>query len=88
MALATDPKLMLLDEPTAGMGPEETDRTAALVTDLAARMSIVVIEHDMAFIRALAARTLVMHQGRVIADGSFSEIEADPLVRDIYLGRR
>jgi ABC-type uncharacterized transport system ATPase subunit len=88
MALATEPKLMLLDEPTAGMGPEETEKTARLVTDLAARMAIVVIEHDMAFIRALASRTLVMHQGRVVADATFAEIEHDPLVRDIYLGRR
>lgn len=88
MALATEPKLMLLDEPTAGMGPEETEKTAKLVTDLAGRMAIVVIEHDMAFIRALAARTLVMHQGKVVANGSFAEIEGDPLVRDIYLGRR
>jgi urea ABC transporter ATP-binding protein UrtD len=88
MALATEPKVMLLDEPTAGMGPEETERTARLVTDLSGRMAIVVIEHDMEFIRALAARTLVMHQGRVVADGSFAQIESDPMVRDIYLGRR
>ena len=88
MALATDPKVMLLDEPTAGMGPEETERTARLVSELAQRMAIVVIEHDMEFIRALAARTLVMHQGKVVADGSFTAIEGDPMVRDIYLGRR
>ncbi len=88
MALATEPKVMLLDEPTAGMGPEETERTAQLVRELAGRMAIVVIEHDMEFIRALAARTLVMHQGRVVADGSFAAIEGDPMVRDIYLGRR
>jgi len=88
MALATEPKLMLLDEPTAGMGPEETEKTAKLVTDLAGEMAIAVIEHDMAFIRALASRTLVMHQGKVVADGAFAEIENDPMVRDIYLGRR
>jgi branched-chain amino acid transport system ATP-binding protein/urea transport system ATP-binding protein len=88
MALATEPKLMLLDEPTAGMGPEETEKTAKLVTDLSGEMAIAVIEHDMAFIRALASRTLVMHQGKVVADGAFAEIEDDPLVRDIYLGRR
>jgi ABC-type uncharacterized transport system ATPase subunit len=88
MALAIRPKLMLLDEPTAGMGPEETEKTASLALDLARRIAIVVIEHDMAFVRALACRTLVMHQGRVIADGAFAEIEADPLVRDVYLGRR
>jgi ABC-type uncharacterized transport system ATPase subunit len=88
MALATRPKLMLLDEPTGGMGPEETEKTARLVIDLARTMAIAVIEHDMAFIRALASRTLVMHQGKVVADGEFAAIEADPMVRDIYLGRR
>jgi ABC-type uncharacterized transport system ATPase subunit len=88
MALATGPKLMLLDEPTAGMGPEETQKTANLVLDLAARFAIVVIEHDMAFVRTLACRTLVMHHGKVIADGAFAAIEDDPLVRDVYLGRR
>jgi ABC-type uncharacterized transport system ATPase subunit len=88
MALATRPKLMLLDEPTAGMGPNETQRTAELVLELARQIAIVVIEHDMAFVRRLACRTLVMHQGRIIADGAFAEIENDRLVRDVYLGRR
>jgi ABC-type uncharacterized transport system ATPase subunit len=88
MALATNPKLMLLDEPTAGMSPHETQRTADLVLDLAMRIAILVIEHDMAFVRRLACRTLVMHQGRIIADGAFAEIENNQLVRDVYLGRR
>jgi ABC-type uncharacterized transport system ATPase subunit len=88
MALATRPRVMLLDEPTAGIGPEETSKTAELVRDLARRFAIVVIEHDMAFVHALACRTLVMHRGKVIADGAFTDIEHDPLVRDVYLGRR
>lgn len=88
MALATQPRLMLLDEPTAGMGPPETEKTAQLVLDLAERFAVVVIEHDMAFIRRLASRTLVMHQGKIIADGPFAAIEEDALVRDVYLGRR
>ena len=88
MALATRPRLMLLDEPTAGMGPHETEKTAGLVTDLAQQLAVVVIEHDMAFIRRLASRTLVMHEGRIIADGAFASIEEDALVRDVYLGRR
>jgi ABC-type uncharacterized transport system ATPase subunit len=88
MALATRPRVMLLDEPTAGMGPHETQRTAELVLDLAARVAVVVIEHDMAFIRRLASRTLVMHEGRIIADGAFASIEDDALVRAVYLGRR
>jgi ABC-type uncharacterized transport system ATPase subunit len=88
MALASRPRVMLLDEPTAGMSPEETAKTANLVKDLAGRLAIVVIEHDMAFVHALACRTLVMHRGRVIADGAFTDIQHDPLVRDVYLGRR
>ena len=88
MALAARPRVMLLDEPTAGMGPEETSKTAELVRELATHFAIVVIEHDMAFVHAMACRTLVMHRGKVIADGAFTDIEHDPLVRDVYLGRR
>jgi ABC-type uncharacterized transport system ATPase subunit len=79
---------MLLDEPTAGLGPHETEKTAELVTDLSGQLAVVVIEHDMAFIRRLASRTLVMHEGRIIADGAFASIEDNALVRDVYLGRR
>jgi ABC-type uncharacterized transport system ATPase subunit len=56
--------------------------------ELATHFAIVVIEHDMAFVHAMACRTLVMHRGKVIADGAFTDIEHDPLVRDVYLGRR
>ena len=88
MALMSNPKLLLLDEPTAGMTPEETRRTVDLVSGLADAMTIVVIEHDMTFVRALACPTTVMHQGRVIASGPFSDIERDHTVRDVYLGRQ
>ncbi len=88
MALAAEPSLMLLDEPTAGMGPEETQKTAHLLRDLAQSTAIAVIEHDMAFVRTLACQTLVMHQGKIIASGAFSAIEDDSLVRDVYLGRQ
>lgn len=88
MALATEPHLLLLDEPTAGMGPEETQRTVHLIREIASRTAVAVIEHDMAFVRALAVRTLVLHQGRLIAEGSFDCIADDPVVRDVYLGRR
>ena len=88
MALMSSPKLLLLDEPTAGMTPDETRRTADLIAGLAETMTIVVIEHDMNFVRALACPTTVMHQGRVIASGPFSDIERDHTVRDVYLGRQ
>ena len=88
MAIVTCPRVMLLDEPTAGMGPDETEKTATLVKELAQRFAIVVIEHDMAFVHAMACRTMVMHRGKVIADGAFNDVEHDPLVRDVYLGRR
>jgi urea ABC transporter ATP-binding protein UrtD len=88
MALMAAPKLLLLDEPTAGMTAEETRKTAKLLTGLAGAMTVVVIEHDMQFVRALACPTLVMHQGQVIASGPFQEIERDTTVRDVYLGRQ
>jgi ABC-type uncharacterized transport system ATPase subunit len=88
MALMSEPKLLLLDEPTAGMTPEETRKTAQLLVALAGSMTVVVIEHDMNFVRALACPTLVMHQGQVIASGPFQEIERDTTVRDVYLGRQ
>lgn len=87
MALATAPQLLLLDEPTAGMGPEETQQTVRLIREISARAAVAVIEHDMQFVRALAVRTLVLHQGRVIAEGSFDTVAADEHVRDVYLGR-
>jgi len=88
MALMAEPKLLLLDEPTAGMTADETRRTADLLRGFVGSLTTVVIEHDMRFVRALACRTTVMHQGQIIADGRFDEIEADELVRDVYLGRR
>ncbi len=87
MALIRRPKLLLLDEPTAGLSPEETQAVARLVLSLKGRTTVIVIDHDMHFVRALAARTVVMHQGRLVAEGAFAEIERNPMVRDIYLGR-
>ena len=88
MALMSAPKLLLLDEPTAGMTNEETQQTADLLQTLSGETTIIAIEHDMRFVRALECRTLVMHRGRVIAEGQFAEIEANEMVRDVYLGRR
>jgi branched-chain amino acid transport system ATP-binding protein len=87
MSMAFDPEILLLDEPTAGMSVEETDKTAAIIRQLnAQKTTIVVIEHDMGFIRDLCARTSVLHYGKLFAQGSFDEIAADADVRRIYLG--
>jgi ABC-type uncharacterized transport system ATPase subunit len=87
MALVAEPKLLLLDEPTAGMTPDETQRTAELILRLAAHTAVVAIEHDMSFVRALGCHTYVMHQGRLLVDGKFRDIEQMSLVRDVYLGK-
>jgi urea ABC transporter ATP-binding protein UrtD len=88
MALMTEPLLLLLDEPTAGMTADETHQTAGLVRALTDRLTILVIEHDMQFVRDIASRITVLHRGAVLRDGTLAEIEADEIVRDVYLGRR
>ncbi|KRB32389.1 MULTISPECIES: ATP-binding cassette domain-containing protein [Mesorhizobium] len=88
MALAIEPRLLLLDEPTAGMTPQETMATAQMLLRLKGEFSIVAVEHDIRFVRALNCETLVLHQGRRLRSGPFHEIEADEMVRDVYLGRR
>lgn len=88
MALAMRPRILLLDEPTAGLSVDETLATANLLKGLAGRVTVIVIEHDMSFVRELGARTVVLHHGQIIASGPFSVIETDDTVRDIYLGRR
>jgi urea transport system ATP-binding protein len=88
IALAMNPRVLLLDEPTAGLSVDETRDTARFLRDLKGRVTVVVIEHDMAFVRELSARTIVMHHGSVIASGPFEAIENDDTVRDVYLGRR
>lgn len=87
MAMATDPKLLLLDEPTAGMTVEESLRTADLLKAARDHFAVIAIEHDMRFVRALDCDTAVLHQGALIAEGPFVEIERNPMVRDVYLGR-
>lgn len=88
MALMARPQLLLLDEPTAGMTSEETQRTAQLLLSLAGKLAIVAIEHDMRFVRALNCQTVVLHQGRIVAEGGFGAIGQNVMVRDIYLGRQ
>jgi urea transport system ATP-binding protein len=85
--LASDPRLLLLDEPTAGMTMRETRMTEDLLRTLSEGHTIVVIEHNIRFVREVARRVVVMHRGRVLADGPISQIERDERVRDVYLGR-
>ena len=87
MLLAQQPKLLLLDEPVAGMSDAETEQTAALLHDINRTRSIVVVEHDMAFVRALDVRVTVLHEGSVLSEGSIDHVSADPRVVEVYLGR-
>jgi branched-chain amino acid transport system ATP-binding protein len=88
MALALKPTLMLMDEPTAGMSPDETFRTGELIQRLNAEgMTVLVVEHDMAFIRQIAKQVTVLHYGKVFARGPIGEIIRDPRVAEIYLGK-
>lgn len=86
MVLATGAELILLDEPTAGMGPAETRRTAELIRGLGATRTVLVIDHDMSFVEQLDARVTVMHQGRFLCEGSIAQVRADPEVAAVYLG--
>jgi ABC-type uncharacterized transport system ATPase subunit len=88
MTLMCRPRLLLLDEPTAGMSEDETGKTAAMLLQLKAKFPIIVIEHDMKFVRSLNSRTVVMHQGEIICEGRFADVENNELVRDVYLGRQ
>jgi branched-chain amino acid transport system ATP-binding protein len=88
MALALQPTLLLLDEPTAGMSPVETERTGDMIQRLNAQgMTMLVVEHDMTFVRQIAQRITVLHLGRVFAQGGTDTIIADPRVEEIYLGK-
>lgn len=87
MLLCQDPKLMLVDEPAAGMTDSETEHTAALLKSLAGKHAVVVVEHDMAFVRALDCRVTVLHEGSVLAEGSIDTVSANQRVIDVYLGR-
>ncbi|HQT67077.1 MAG: urea ABC transporter ATP-binding protein UrtD [Rhodospirillales bacterium 20-60-12] len=87
MVVATDADLLLLDEPTAGMGPQDTARTAALILKLLGRHAVLVIDHDMAFVEALDGPVTVLHMGQILKEGSVAEIRADAQVTAVYLGR-
>lgn len=87
MVMALEPKLVLLDEPTAGMTVEETHRTAELIQELNKTTTIVVVEHDMQFIRKIAQMVTVFHQGEILVEDTMQEIQTNEVVRDIYLGK-
>jgi urea transport system ATP-binding protein len=86
MMLIQEPQLLLVDEPVAGMTPQETEHTAELLTSLAGTHTVVVVEHDMEFVRRLARRVTVLHEGRVLAEGTMEAIQNDPRVIEVYLG--
>ena len=87
MLLAQDPKLLLVDEPVAGMTDAETATTAELLKEIARDHSVVVVEHDMAFVRELGVKVTVLHEGSVLAEGSLDQVSADERVVEVYLGR-
>jgi urea transport system ATP-binding protein len=87
MLLMQEPRLLLLDEPVAGMTDEETERTAELLQGLAGAHSVIVVEHDMEFIGRIAKRVTVLHEGSVLAEGTLDVIQNDERVIEVYLGR-
>ncbi|MBP5979756.1 MAG: urea ABC transporter ATP-binding protein UrtD [Halomonas sp.] len=86
MLLMQRPRLLLVDEPVAGMTEQEMERTAELLTGLAGKQSVVVVEHDMGFVRSIARKVTVLHQGSVLAEGSMDQVSSDPNVVEVYLG--
>jgi urea transport system ATP-binding protein len=88
LLITQNPKIILLDEPTAGMTQAETHATSVIVNNLRGRHTIIVVEHDMAFVREIAERITVLHLGQVLAEGSVEQIENNPKVREAYLGSR
>ena len=87
MLLMQDPELLLVDEPVAGMTDVETETTAHVLRDINKTHSVVVVEHDMSFVRALGVKVTVLHEGSVLAEGTIDEVSANERVVEVYLGR-
>jgi urea transport system ATP-binding protein len=87
LTLIQKPQLLLVDEPVAGMTREERNRTGEILTDIAAHTSVLVVEHDMKFVEAFARKVTVLHEGKILCEGTFEEISKDPRVLSVYLGR-
>jgi urea transport system ATP-binding protein len=86
MLLMQEPKVMLVDEPIAGMTHQEIERTAELLLSLQGKHSLVVVEHDMEFVRSIARKVTVLHEGSVLTEGTMDEVQNDPRVIEVYLG--
>ncbi len=86
MLLMQEPELLLLDEPVAGMSPREREMTGELLRTISLGKSLVVIEHDMDFVKAIASKVTVLHQGRLLSEGTIEQVQQDPRVIDVYLG--
>ncbi len=87
MLLHNDPKLLLLDEPTAGMTRQETLETAALIKNISKNLATIVIEHDLKFLKEIGDNVTVLHNGKILAEGTFGAIEQNETVKNVYLGR-
>jgi|TARA_B100000315_G_scaffold236696_1_gene252768 ABC-type uncharacterized transport system ATPase subunit len=88
MVLAGEPWLVILDEPTAGMTQDEVVRTAEIIQEINRSATMIVVEHDMQFIRMIARKVTVFHQGRILIEGAMDEVSSDERVREVYLGQR
>jgi urea transport system ATP-binding protein len=86
MLMAQDPELLLVDEPVAGMTPRESERTGQLLIDMAKKQTLIVIDHDMAFVRQIAQKVTVLHEGQTLCHGTVDEVQRDPKVIEVYLG--
>lgn len=88
MLIAQQPKLLLLDEPVAGMSKDERERTGELLTEIAKDHTVIVVEHDMEFLRRYASQVTVLHEGTVLVEGDVAAVQSDPRVQEVYLGRK
>ena len=87
MLMAQDPELLLIDEPVAGMTPRESERTGELLLEMARKHTLLVIDHDMNFVRQIASKVTVLHEGQILCQGTVQEVQRDPKVIEVYLGQ-